>query len=143
VLQSEIGKTIEKNFGVLPHELRLDDAFCVHYNPSQHDSGGAKHMDPSDITVNMCIEKTPDVVGSHVLFYGSQPLQNSAIEERKEVGDFRYHVSQEEGFATIHWGHHPHETTPLINGGRRTNLVLTYCYKDPARSNVAIRTCYT
>ena len=123
-------------------ELRLDDAFCVHYNTSQHDSGGAKHMDPSDITVNMCLEKTADVVGSHVLFYGTQPLKNNDVEEKKEGDQFRYHVNQVEGIATIHWGHHPHETTPLLDGGRRTNVVLTYCYKDKTRSDVVTRTCY-
>ncbi len=142
MLQSEIGKIIEQNFGVTSGELRLDDAFCVHYNMFQHDSGGTKHMDPSDITVNICLEKSANVKGSHVLFYGSQPLKNSDVEERKEGGDFRYHVSQEEGFATVHWGHHPHETTPLLDGGRRTNIVLTYCYKDPKKSDVSLRTCY-
>ena len=62
---SAIGRAIQKYFAINNlDEIRLDDAFCIHYNTSQQDSSGAKHMDPSDITVNMCLEKTDDLVGS-------------------------------------------------------------------------------
>uniref|UniRef100_A0A7S1VFE7 Fe2OG dioxygenase domain-containing protein n=1 Tax=Grammatophora oceanica TaxID=210454 RepID=A0A7S1VFE7_9STRA len=121
-------------------EIRLDDAFCVHYNMDQDDTSGSKHTDPSDITINLCVEKTKDVEGSHVKFYGAQKLEN--VERQSSNNDREaFLVDQLEGYATIHWGVHPHETMPLKRGVR-TNLILTYCYKDPSRSDVSVRSCY-
>ena len=145
ILKSEIGETILRHFGVSRFdEIRLDDAFCVHYNTSQDDTTGAKHTDPSDITVNMCLEKTAEVRGSEVQFYGTQRLENVDPDDDRRRGksdSFRFLANQRQGYATIHWGHHPHETMAL-RSGRRTNIVLTYCYTDPSRSDVAMRTCY-
>jgi len=125
-------------------EVRLDDAFVVHYNTLQLDTTCAKHIDPSDITVNICLEKSADCVGSQVVFYGSQQLRvmeevtiNPRINE--EIEEFT--VEQEQGYATIHYGHHPHKTLDLLQG-QRTNVVLTYCYKDDQRSDVKSRLCY-
>jgi hypothetical protein len=136
---SEIGKTILRHFNVTKlDEIRLDDAFCVHYNMDQEDSTGAKHMDPSDITVNMCLERTEGVEGSEVMFYGSKTLQNV---ERDKDESFKFLVQQVAGYATIHWGSHPHQTMALQRG-KRTNIVITYCYKDSSKSDVSSRTCY-
>jgi hypothetical protein len=120
-------------------EIRLDDAFCIHYNTSQQDSSGAKHTDPSDITLNICLEKSPDTRGSQVLFYGTQALEG--VVEHIPPANFRFLVEQVAGTATLHWGCHPHETMAL-QAGQRTNIVMTYCYKDPSRSDVSKRTCY-
>ena len=138
---SEIGNAILRHFDVvnLRDDIRLDDAFCVHYNMNQDDTSGAKHTDPSDITVNLCLEKADDTGGSHVLFYGRRNL-NGARPFTRNAPE-RFLVSQEPGFATIHWGDHPHETMPLLKG-MRTNLVFTYCYTDSSRSGEAKRTCY-
>ena len=57
------------------------------------------------------------------------------------VEEDRFLVSQEPGYATIHFGDHPHETTSLRHGSR-TNIILTYVYTDPNRSDVATRSCY-
>lgn len=150
---SEIGRAILKYFPITStNELLLDDAFCVHYNTDQEDTTGAKHMDPSDITVNLCLEKTDDTIGSHVLFYGTKQLQNTGIQphttqykqhqQQQQVGvPDRFYVVQEPGTATIHFGDHPHETIALTRG-KRTNVVLTYCYKDPKRSGAQMRSCY-
>ncbi len=136
--------------------IRLDDAFCVHYNMNQADTTGAKHTDPSDITVNICLEASDDFQGSQVLFYGTRPLLLSPLQRQQqeeegdtpssptspqEEDDFQFLVDQIPGFATIHWGAHPHETLALKQG-HRTNVVLTYCFQDPARSTVLGRTCY-
>jgi hypothetical protein len=141
----EIGRAILKHFAVSStDELRLDDSFCVHYNTEQDDTTGAKHMDPSDITVNLCLEKTKDTIGSHVLFYGTKQLlevENGDIKNDAETVPARFYVSQDPGYATIHFGDHPHETTALERG-KRTNIVLTYCYKDPNRSAAQMRACY-
>lgn len=137
------------------NSIRLDDAFCVHYNTSQEDSSGARHMDPSDITVNICLQASDDMEGSQVLFHGTQQLLASSISQKtktniddddddkdnKDSSSFSFFVPQIPGTATIHWGHHPHQTTS-ITAGHRTNVILTYCYTDPNRSDVATRTCY-
>jgi hypothetical protein len=140
---TEIGKTILRNFDVTKlDELRLDDAFCIHYNMDQEDTSGARHMDPSDITVNMCLERSDDAEGSEVMFYGTKPLRNVERGTKDDKDEsFRFLVKQEAKNATIHGGSHPHETMPLKKG-RRTNIVITYCYKDPSRSDVSKRTCY-
>ena len=140
---SEISNAIVRHFGVNGmDEVRLDDAFCVHYDMEQDDTSGARHMDPSDITVNICLEKSPDVRGSQVMFYGTKALHNISDDssDSKANEDFRFLVDQEAGSATIHWGEHPHETLRL-ESGRRTNIVMTLWYKD-SRSQAAIRTCY-
>ena len=125
-------------------DIRLDDAFVVHYNTSQRDTTCAKHIDPSDITVNICLEKSSDCQGSQVVFYGSQKLRgveegddDTTTDEKEDV----FAVEQEQGYATIHYGHHPHRTLDLLQG-HRTNVVLTYCYKDERRSDVKSRLCY-
>ena len=145
LVNSKIAASIVKYFGVgSMDELRLDDAFCIQYNERQADTSGARHTDPSDITLNICLEKTPDTTGSHVLFHGTKCLV-----ARKELTDLddqeplpsKFLVKQEQGYATIHWGDHLHETTPLFSG-QRTNIVVTLCYKDAARSKAMSRTCY-
>lgn len=184
---SEIGRAALRHFPIVPtkeklsdeddghkilsEELQLDDAFCVHYNMDQDDTTGKKHTDPSDITINLCLQKSKDAEGSYVLFYGTKRLENLAAandnsadaagvedfgsksaktplhhpnlvaNEDTAVGDDRFLVVQEPGYATIHFGDHPHETTALRQGSR-TNVVLTYVYTDPSRSDVATRTCY-
>ena len=152
----------------LSEELQLDDAFCVHYNMDQEDTTGKKHIDPSDITINMCLQKSDETEGSYVLFYGMKKLLNvvddvdndkekeeeevqnniddEAVNEndsdkQNRIHENRFYVSQKPGYATIHFGDHTHETTALHHGSR-TNIILTYVYTDPNRSDVATRTCY-
>eukprot|EP00816_Leptocylindrus_hargravesii_P006795 CAMPEP_0196813586 /NCGR_PEP_ID=MMETSP1362-20130617/37772_1 /TAXON_ID=163516 /ORGANISM="Leptocylindrus danicus, Strain CCMP1856" /LENGTH=202 /DNA_ID=CAMNT_0042189893 /DNA_START=67 /DNA_END=675 /DNA_ORIENTATION=+ len=140
--------TLKKYFEIrnVEEELRLDDAFCIHYNTDQHDTTGKKHMDPSDITVNFCLERSADLVGSHVLFFGEKQLtgvkrnEDSADKSNQNGGCKQYLVAQEAGFATVHYGGHWHQTMELKHG-RRTNVVLTYCFTDPSKSE-ASRTCY-
>mmetsp|Transcript_15911 Transcript_15911/g.32488 ORF Transcript_15911/g.32488 Transcript_15911/m.32488 type:complete len:233 (+) Transcript_15911:47-745(+) len=125
-------------------EIRLDDAFCVSYNPGQHDSRCAKHQDPSDITVNVNLERTPDMKGSQIMFYGAKNLRGVPAGGGDAVPSSgpssRFLVDTKLGWCTIHYGSHPHETTAL-EGGERTNLVLTFVYKDESKSE-ANRTCY-
>lgn len=123
-------------------EIKLDDAFCIHYNMSQKDTSGAKHIDPSDITINLCLDKSDDCRGSQVLFYGTKTLHDIDDSFTRMSGPpEKFLVNQEMGFATMHWGDHPHETTTL-EAGYRTNIILTYCYTDKTRSNVSKRSCY-
>jgi hypothetical protein len=134
----EIAHVLETYFDD-PKEFRLDDAFCVHYNEKQYSTSGAKHTDPSDVTINLCLVKASDTEGSHVAFYGAQPLKGG--QQSNSNDPTKVLVLQEPGYATIHWGKHPHETTSLLRGSR-TNIILTYCYKDASKSDVGSRTCY-
>jgi hypothetical protein len=124
----------------LPKQLQLDDAFCVHYDENQMDTTGAKHQDPSDITVNMCLQKSKDCQGSFVLFHGRRHLQHVTTSESPPPQHEKILVEQIPGTATIHFGDHPHETTALEKG-TRTNVILTYWYTD-RETGVATRTCY-
>jgi hypothetical protein len=136
---------LERYFGVKTDDLRLDDAFCVHYDDGQDDSGGARHMDPSDLTLNLCLEKSSTVEESHVLFFGTQALANEGSPRDNTASSPRpraFCVPQIPGTLSLHWGCHPHQTLPLKGTGCRTNIVMTLCYKDPNRSDVMMRTCY-
>jgi hypothetical protein len=168
---SDIGKAIQKYF--LPNgdsgsssfstdpslELELDDAFCIQYTSSQLDTSCAKHVDPSDITVNMCLEgNTNYQTGSQVVFYGKQALHNIDVREKtsassqtaEEKDPDVFCVDQLQGYATIHWGCHPHMTTPLLtkeegsDSGctKRTNIILTYCFKKKDRKRVLNQNCF-
>ena len=165
---SEIGRAVLEHFPVLPNgsgdggirdprkvlseELRLDDAFCVHYHEDQHDTRGKKHRDPSDITVNLCLHKSENAEGSLVMFHGARTLRNAGNSDSDSNSDSgralaggdrhrRFLVPQKQGHATLHFGDHPHETTALTRGSR-TNVILTYVYTDPSRSDATTRTCY-
>jgi hypothetical protein len=55
ILTGDIREALSQYFGIPPKQnakavLRLDDAFCVHYQFDQRDTTGTKHIDPSDIT---------------------------------------------------------------------------------------------
>jgi hypothetical protein len=142
LVESEIARSIVKYFGIRSmDEIRLDDAFCIHYNSNQADTSGARHTDPSDITLNLCLEKSPDTKGSHVLFHGTKSLVGGSDIMDDEPLPTNFLVKQEQGYATMHWGAHLHETTPLFSG-KRTNIIMTFVYKDKSRSDVGSRTCY-
>lgn len=114
--------------------LKLDDAFVIHYDAAEHqDTTVKRHTDPSDVTVNICLDSN-DVVGSKIVFYGSRQLESPAPEclarsTRCECSEGRredfFSVEPRQGFAMLHYGDHPHETTKL-DRGRRTNLVMTF-----------------
>jgi len=147
------------------NQIRLDDAFCIRYDESHDDTTCARHMDPSDITVNICLEKSEDTVGSKLVFWGKEKLKG-LTEDRLKVGDeitngcgekeddenrhdgnddtgeYTFCIEQIPGTATLHWGHHSHMVLPLLKG-RRTNVILTYCFKDEMMGKgVKCRTCY-
>ena len=135
---------LKEYFQVDDDDLRLDDAFCIMYDAAEHDdTTGKKHMDPSDITVNICLQAN-HVVGSGVMFYGRRQLHNVRQESdtvaESEI-EQQYIVPQDPGYATIHHGGHWHQTLEMTSG-RRTNVVLTYCYKDIKKSNALSRNCY-
>jgi len=50
-------------------------------------------------------------------------------------------VQPESGWATVHWGRHPHLVTALRRG-QRTNIILTFCFVDPAKSTANKSDCF-
>ena len=142
-IRASLDSVIASQFGVAAEEWRLDDAFAIHYQYEQERTAGAKHVDPSDLTINLCLDATEDCVGSRVLFYGRMPLQWDGSSSKNMLLDASETclVEQRPGVATIHWGAHPHETTSLERG-YRTNIIMTLCFKDKSKSDVASRSCY-
>ena len=136
-LVDAITPSLLKHFVDTIDEVYIDDLFVVHYNTGQFDSRCAKHQDPSDVTVNVCLESSADLVGSQILFYDRKGLKGGKGEKGEEGEIFR--VDCRLGECTLHWGAHPHETTPLEKG-RRTNVVMTMAYKDKLKSG-ANRSC--
>ena len=133
---------LERYFVSNINTIELSDAFVVSYNEQHFDSTVKKHQDPSDITVNLCLERSDDLSGSEVKFYGTKRLKNVATTTAPSSSPLSstFVVGSRIGFCTIHFGAHPHEVTPLTKG-RRTNVILTYVYKDKMKSE-ATRTCY-
>ena len=118
-----------------------------------------KHTDPSDVTVNLCLERSSNLKGSQVQFFGTKELK-SAVKLDDEAGNsdeqaiieelaakkngaapVSFLVMPESGWATIHWGQHPHLVTSL-EAGQRTNVVLTYCFVDKAKSTAMKSDCF-
>jgi hypothetical protein len=52
-----------------------------------------------------------------------------------------YLVTSRIGFATIHWGKHPHLVTPLEKG-IRTNVIMTMCFVDKNKSKAMKTDCF-
>lgn len=141
-IYKHIGGALTAHFVDSADELRLDDAFAIHYNTSHWNTKVRKHTDPSDITVNLCLERSTDLEGSHVLFFGRKELRNVGEAPLGQVSQNElFRVGAESGWASIHWGQHPHLVTSLVNG-HRTNVVLTYCYVDKARSLAMKSDCF-
>lgn len=134
-----ITPTLLEHFVTDMNDVYVDDVFVVHYNTEQYDSRCPKHQDPSDITVNVCLERSEDLEGSQIVFYGSKRIRCvEPFEEKQEEDGFL--IDTKLGCCSIHWGAHPHEVTPLKRG-RRTNVIFTMAYKDAAKSEKD-RICY-
>ena len=138
---------IERHFVEKITDIVLDDVFCINYTMEHADSRVQRHKDPSDITVNINLERSKDMEGSQVLFYGTKRLkgvevgeENVKVEEGEENvkveegEEERFKVDTKLGCVTIHRGDHPHEVTSLEKG-ERTNIVMTFVYADKSKSS--------
>jgi hypothetical protein len=143
---------LTRNFVDRVSDLRLDDAFAIHYNEDHYDTKVGRHTDPSDVTVNLCLYRSADLEGSEVLFHGVQKLKDTNVGEEGSadplipsvasgVTGLQFRVGAQSGWATIHWGKHPHQVT-MLRKGQRTNVVMTYVFKDPALSSAQCAGCY-
>ena len=140
-------ESIERHFVDKLEDVVLDDVFCINYTMEHADSRVQRHKDPSDITVNINLERSEDMEGSQVLFYGTKRLkgvevgeENVKVEEGEENvkveegEEERFKVDTKLGCVTIHRGDHPHEVTSLEKG-ERTNIVMTFVYADKSKSS--------
>ena len=168
VVFSAIAPALLEHFVSDLSEIRLDDVFVVHYNEQHSDSTVARHMDPSDITINVNLERSDDLEGSQLLFYGTKRLKGfigtdgesssssssssscsaspppstrvTSLPDDPSPAEEKFLVDTKLGFCTVHYGSHPHEVLSLKKG-RRTNVVLTYVFTDKSKSG-ATRTCF-
>ena len=126
-----ITPTLLKHFVCEIEEIELNDAFVISYNETFFDTTVAKHLDPSDITVNVCFENSLDLEGSQILFYGRQEIkgcdeiQDDFVEDENHSGDDEpssetiktssdiFKVSTKVGHCTIHYGYHPRKYKAL------------------------------
>lgn len=133
-----LAPVFSSQFGRSPDSVRLDDAFVIHYNTTHADTTVKKHTDPSDITVNLCLDQSTDLRGSDIVFYGTKCLLGSdkpctrnyrECDCRQTHHDAAFRVATRTRCAMLHYGAHPHETLPL-EAGARTNCILTYRFAE-------------
>ena len=122
-----ISPVISKHFGLKMSSLHLSDMFVVSYNTKQSDTTCGKHKDPSDVTVNVCLE-CEGVQGSEVVFYGSRRLEGVHDYEDASEDD-KFKVESVVGCCTMHYGDHCHEVEEIFMG-ERTNVVMTFVKRD-------------
>lgn len=77
------------------------------------------HRDKSAITINLCLEKTPDVRGSQVLFFHPP----NAGQEQPGEEQLALTLEHQVGQVAIHTGQHWHRTVP-IEAGERASLII-------------------
>lgn len=112
------------------------------------------------MTVNLCLERSANLEGSQVLFFGRKPLLRHADGKDSSDGSNssdggtaataadgaaapeQFLVGAAAGWATVHWGAHPHLVTTLRTG-QRTNVVLTYCFAEAGKSTATKGDCFT
>ena len=105
------GLDLSKDFSIYTN-------FSVHYSKNR-DKKLSKHIDDSDITVNICLENTLEDECS-LIFYGSS---SSTISYRTQESTTL--VNFKKGDMLIHRGSHIHETKSLEDGdGDGCNIII-------------------
>jgi len=139
-LAEAVAPALAIRFGRPFESVEVDDCFVIHYSTRHLDTSLKRHIDPSDVTVNLCL-RAADVEGSAVVFYGRRPLGGprppcsvgggDCACRRPDDGRLPFCVQPRPGFAMVHYGDQPHETLALTRG-ERTNCVLTFRYAERA-----------
>lgn len=75
------------------------------------------------------------------MFFGKQSLKAKQVEEEEIEENVNYLVTSQIGYATIHWGKHPHLVT-VLEKGIRTNVIMTLCFKDKSKSKATKSDCF-
>jgi hypothetical protein len=105
-------------------KLALYQQFSVHYSVIT-DKKLDKHVDDSDITINICLKNTFGF-GSSTIHFDDSPDTLFSKSENKPFG-----ISLSRGDIMIHKGNHAHYVTDIGNNktGERCNLILwlKYC----------------
>jgi hypothetical protein len=116
--------------GAGPRRLLRHSGHAIGYAPAGNRERKLQlHVDDSLITVNVCLGR-PGFTGSDLFFVGAQPstVPGVARAQRrlpKGAAEAEVRGAPVPGRALIHFGRHPHRTTP-IESGERYNFVLWY-----------------
>jgi len=115
--------------------LRSHHAFVVSYALGK-DIDLKFHVDSSDVTLNVCLGRTP-FEGGALFFRGVRCPKHQQGPSRSEENVEYVHTP---GTAIMHRGHHRHGAR-AITAGERHNLIL-WCRGDPERSSEACRSVH-
>merc|ERR1712060_303677 len=88
------------------HDIILQHAFCTK-NFVGREEAFKRHVDKYAVTLNICLHKTLDVIGSGVFFYESDSAVEPCYRHEHRIGRAVLHTSKK-------W----HQTEPLIAGER-------------------------
>jgi hypothetical protein len=117
----EAGDFIREYFGMSPENLDIHACFAVAYSKDAN-TKLRLHVDDSDVTLNICLEKSDDLKGTDVVFHGSEALSSlPKLNFGSLVGpvdQLRTSINVPAGWVAIHRGRHAHETTSLQQGSR-------------------------
>jgi hypothetical protein len=87
------------------------------------------HVDDSDITINITL-MTESLSGCEVRFLDSTEYGNEfcikhfgKMKEKLDAGMHLHSIKPEVGTCLLHFGHHPHLTSPIYSG-KRLSLIL-------------------
>jgi hypothetical protein len=78
------------------------------------------HRDKSQLTINICLHKTADVVGSGVSFFTGNSPKDCSIPGDEYIS---YRHDHTPGYAVIHDGRQWHRTEPIESGHRGSLIV--------------------
>merc|ERR1712194_715631 len=79
------------------------------------------HRDDSDVTLNICLERSDDLQGTEVVFHGTEDLNGPKLNTTPSFmpyDELKSSVNVPQGWVAIHRGCHVHETAPLRQGYR-------------------------
>jgi len=103
------------------NELEVYHAFLTRNHVHRDENANFKvHCDKSDITLNICLEASDDLVGSTVGFYNNNPSDLGQVPtEEDRVYTHQHRV----GHAVLHTGRQWHKTDPIVCGTRSSLIV--------------------
>lgn len=119
ILQESNG-LIREHFGMSSGDLEVHACFAVLYSPEANQILKL-HRDDSDVTLNICLERSDDLEGTEVVFHGTEGLKHPKLNHTPTFMPYdkaKTLVNVPKGWVAIHRGCHAHETTPLRQGHR-------------------------
>jgi hypothetical protein len=112
------------------HTFHLYTAHAIYYSAEgEGEKGLNTHVDDSDVTINLTL-MTESLSGSEVRFLDSTDYGNDyckqhfgRMKEKLDAGMHLHSIAPEVGTCLLHYGNHPHLTSPIYTG-KRLSLIL-------------------